>query len=165
MSEDNQKQDNNSDKISFVDYFNPNGVEYTLELEGDQKLFFKKMNENARAWFQDQNSEVEYNRKTQNIKMKAGIGSRRINAIKKSLTNWRLKTKGNDGSVQDVPYSKENVNRFLESLQPEIADRIFDKVKEYNPWLDTEDADREDLEKQKEELEERIKSLDSKEKK
>ncbi len=110
---------------------------------------FKELNEGQRRQYLNQsNRKVRMQRATGDTIMDLAAGDDRYNLLKVALTGWNLYKQG-----EPVPFSRKNLEEFLEKASPTIIDKIEKQVRKHNPWL-LQDVTVEDIDEQIAELQE-----------
>jgi hypothetical protein len=138
-----------------VDYF---GFEETARVElPDNRSYvdIKALNEGGRrAYLNAVNKEVRITKGTGDAVMQMANGDERRILLRHAICGWNL-VKVRNGSLDPVPFKEGLLSEFLEKANPVVIDVIDKAVRKQNPWLQT-DVTLEDLEKQREELDEQI---------
>lgn len=89
------------------------------------------MNEGAkRKYLNNTNRKVNVSRVTGDASISAAPGDERAALLSSTISGWNLKSQG-----QDVPFSKDNLARFLDQADPKVVDLIEKEIRLANPWL------------------------------
>jgi hypothetical protein len=124
--------------------------DFVIDLpDGVSKIFHKVLNEGKRTKYLSKvNRDVKFQKSTGDAIMRVGGGTEKAALLGVAITGWQLTSGG-----QAVPFSPQNLTRFLESANPKIVDLIEREVKKKNPWL-LQDMTVEDIDAEIESLQE-----------
>lgn len=152
------------DKANLVDYFNPKKSRFTYTLpDGVQSLVFTKLNQGDRAQLESARDHAIFDRGNDSMEINLGLSSQIPMAIKLSLVDWSLKQKDGDDWIP-VPFNEENVEIFVDNLDPVIVDEIEKLIVEHNSWLKAAPS-KEEEDKLRKRLEKIVRERKAKEKK
>lgn len=138
-----------------VDYF---GFEenHTVPLpDGKSFILHQTLNEGSRRqYLNNVNREVRLQKQSGDAILKMQTGEERHALLTSAIVGWDLVRKNDKtGEIEKVPFSAQNLKRFLDSANPKIVDVIEKDVRKHNPWL-MQDVTVEDIDEQIAELEE-----------
>lgn len=132
------------------DYFGADAPTYKVFLpDGISYVEHQKLMEGARRQYLNAtNRKVRLQRQTGDAVMDMAAGDDRHHLLKTAIVDWNLKSKG-----EVVPFSKKNLEQFLEKADPSVMDTIEKDIRNRNKWL-LADVSIEDIDSQIKELEE-----------
>ena len=143
-----------------MDYFNPIDSRTTFTMpDGNQKVFFRKLTQGDRVAINKRDNGVELNRETNSIKIDIDVETTKTTAIKRAIVGWELYKE--DGTLYS--FNKDLIERFVENLDPDIIDGMFNALAKENKWLNG--GNKEDLQKQLESVQSQMKDAEDREKK
>ena len=123
-----------------IDYFNPKDVRYTYTMpDGVSTITFRKLTDGDRIILQGFSSEV-YITRGGDSRVKIDTGKMRSEALSRAMVAWTLKSMNTEGEAVDVPFTKDNREKLLSALDPQIVDDMYAKVVEHNSWLQDKDT-------------------------
>ena len=127
----------------FDDYFGFEESHKVYLPDGVSYVEFEVMSEGRRRHYLNQtNRDVRIDKRTQDAHMSMKPGDERHALLMETISDWNLHRGG-----KPVPFSKNNLEQFLEKANPRIIDRIEKEVRKAHPWLmaemTVEDIDRE----------------------
>jgi hypothetical protein len=129
------------------DYFGFNDTRRIMLPDNVSWVEIRLLNEGARCeYLNTVNQEVRLDRQGRDAYVKTKAGDERKILLKLSIIGWNLQR----GGVA-FPFSKTNLEKFLESAPPSVADVIEKEVRKVNKWL-TSELTLEDIAEQRKEL-------------
>lgn len=141
-----------------VDYFGFEETHVVPLPDGKSYIEHKTLTEGQRRkYLNGMNRDVVIERASGNAKMSMAPGDERYSLLSTAITGWNLVRNGNP-----LPFTKQNLNLFLESAPPRVIDLIDKEVRKANAWL-LEDMSLEDLIKERENLDEMIATKEAEE--
>lgn len=125
-------------------------VEHTVWLQKDKQFVtHREMSEGQRREYLNSiNRDVTIAHATRDMKMRMAPGDERHALLKTAIIGWQVYREGNP-----LPFSKKNLQDFLEAAPPKIIDMIEKDVRLANPWL-MQEMSLEDIDKEIESLQE-----------
>lgn len=126
------------DEVSFGDYWGSDEQVKHYLPDGKQFFVIQIMNEGAKSKFQKMtNSDLVVGRdNTATVKMDPA--RERHELIKASVIDWYLMQKEKDGSWSPAPFSKRNLEAWLDVAPPKIVEDLEFAIRVANPWLQSE---------------------------
>jgi hypothetical protein len=140
-----------------VDYFGFQATETFTFPDGRQFIEFSIMNEGQKAKFQKMTSRDLIIQRNQDARMKMDPAQERHELIKSSVVGWNLYRGGNP-----VPFTKQNLNDFLELANPRLIEDLEKAIRKANPWLLSE-MKPEDIKREIENLQEMLEVAEERE--
>ena len=138
----------------YEDYWGTDETHNFMLPDGKQYFVVQPMNEGAKQRFQKKtNKGIRMNQRSQEATIDVDPADERWTLIKESVIDWKLMQKGKDGSWSPYPFSKQNIERFLDKANPKIVQELEFFIRTKNPWMQ-EDMDVEEIDKEIERLEE-----------
>lgn len=139
----------------FADYFGFEQTRNVMLPDGSSFVTIQLLNEGARRKYLNAvNKDIRIERQTGDAKLKVATGDDRHELLKAAIINWNLKQKNaKTGQMEPVPFTGQNLQRFLDNTNPKIIDLIEKEIRKDNEWLVGE-VTVEDIDKQIEELQE-----------
>lgn len=106
--------------------------------DGKQYFVVKPMNEGEKAKFQKMTSkDVVLQQRTGDARMSIDPAGERHQLIKSSVINWQIFKKVN-GRPEPVGFSKQMLEKWLETAPPKVVEHVEHKIRLVNPWLQAE---------------------------
>lgn len=124
-----------TERITLPD--NVSWVEHKIFTEGQRRKYLDRVNRDVRLV-----------KGSGDAIMKMAPGAERKALLEEALVDWNLKRAG-----EPIPFSKRNLEMFLDSAPPKIVDLIEKEVRKANSWLQS-DVSVEDLDREIEALQE-----------
>lgn len=127
---------------TYTDYFSPKEETYQYTFpDGKSSLTFRKLTYGDKVKLQSTMDKAEFNRKEDSMNINLGLSGHMMTAIKLAVIDWDLRRSNGDDSLQPVPFNKQNVEKLLEGLDPDVVADIEDVVKANNHWLSSGNED------------------------
>ncbi len=125
--------------------------------EALQYIVYDVMNEGQKAKYQKStNRDIRVNRKTDEAMFSADVAADRQALIRAAVSGWKLfrvfTQGGGRKSVEEVRFTLPELDRWMLSTNPKIVEDLEEAIRKANPWLITDDATVEDIDKQIAEL-------------
>lgn len=96
----------------------------------------QKLNEGQRRTYEDKtSSSVELDQSTQKASVEIKPGVARFELLRLAIINWELQTANKEGKLEPVAFNSEQLDRFLNSADPDVIDIIEEEVKSKNKWV------------------------------
>lgn len=131
-----------------ADYFGFEETKTVVLPDGNSWVEFKVMNEGQRRkYLNEQNKGIRINRATNDATIDTAPGDERWSLLRNTVIDWNLMRSG-----QKVPFSRANLEQFLEKADPRVVDVIEQEVRLAHPWL-LQEMTVEDIDKEIENLE------------
>lgn len=143
----------------YEDYFGFEETEKWYFPDGKQYIEYQRMNEGARARFQQKTTkDITVMRQTGDAKMKVDPATERYELMAASVKGWNLmRREGRSGEFMPVPFSigspGANFEQWYNSANPKLVDDLEVAIRKANPWLNA-DMTIEDIEKEEDRLRE-----------
>ena len=135
----------------FEDYFGFDERHKVPLPDGKSWVQFEVMSEGRRKhYLNSTNRDVRINRSTGDAHMSMKPGDERHALLLETICDWNLRRGG-----EPVPFTKNNLQEFLDKANPRIIDKIEKEVRLKHPWL-MADMEIEDIEKEIENLQEML---------
>lgn len=153
--------------LKIIDTWSYNLSEEWVFPDGIQKIYFKRMNEGEKAEFQKRtNKDIRVQRSTGDAKLSVDPASERHILIMLSVTDWKLYKKvrqGNREVMAETKFDQKALKEWMEGTNPKYVQELEKAIRESNEWMAVE-ASVDALEKERENLDERIKAAKEQEK-
>ena len=138
-----------------IDYFGFEETERVPLPDHRSYVDIKALNEGGRrAYLNAVNREVKISKGTGDAIMQMANGDERRILLRHAICGWNL-VRTRNGTLEPVPFKEGLLSEFLEKANPMVIEVIDKAVRKQNPWLMI-DVSLEDLEKQREELDDQI---------
>ena len=138
------------DNVVYEDYFGFQSRERFTFPDGRQWLEFSIMNEGQKAKFQKKTSRDLTIQRGGDARVRMDPAEERHELIRASVVDWNVYRGG-----QPVPFSRRNLDDFLELANPKLVEDIEKAIRKANPWL-MSDMKSEDIEREIENLKEML---------
>lgn len=119
----------------YIDYWGTDETHRHTLPDGKQWFEFQIMDEGARSRFQKLTNTDLTVMRDNTAKVKMDPAAERHTLIKESVINWNLMQKGPDGNWSAAPWSKRNLEQWLEKAPPKIVDELEFAIRKANPWM------------------------------
>jgi hypothetical protein len=130
----------------YEDYFGAGDTHRVMLPDGRQYIEHTELSEGGRRkYLNSVNRDVVIQRTTGDAKMRVAPGDERYALLKTAITGWSLIKGGSP-----LPFSKQNLEDFLDKAPSRIIDLIEKDVRKHNDWLDERSL--EDMERELEQL-------------
>lgn len=145
-----------TEEAVYADYFGFEETEIIKLPDGRSTVTIQALNEGGRRRYLNKvNREVVIAKGTGDAKMQMANGDERRILLEEAIIGWDLQTRNRVGDMVAVPFSRAKLAEFLEKGNPTVIDVIDKAVRKQNAWLLAE-VTLEDLQKQRDELDEQI---------
>lgn len=120
-----------------VDYFGFDKSHVFTMPNGRQQIFFKSMNEGAKADFQKTTSrDLRVQRSSGDALVKMDQAAERHTLIMKSVTGWTLRRRNPKTQAwENAPFDQSTLRRFLDTADPQIIEDLEKEIRKANPWM------------------------------
>jgi hypothetical protein len=135
----------------YEDYWGVDEVHKHYLPDGKQFFEFRVMDEGARSRFQKLTNEDMTVMRDNTAKVKMDPVAQRHTLIKESVIDWNLMQRGPAGDWSQAPFSKRNLEQWLEKAPPKIVDDLEFVIRKANPWMQA-DMNVEEIDKEIERL-------------
>jgi restriction endonuclease Mrr len=127
----------------FVDYFGFDEKETYYFPDGKQWLQLKKLTEGDRARYESSTSkDIRINRRTEDATLKVDASLDRQALLMSAICGWNLVTRNRAGQFEPVTFSNTGAGstlaQWIAKANPNIINKVVDKVRQMNPWLMSE---------------------------
>lgn len=146
---------------AFEDYWGTDDIRRHMLPDGKQYFEFRVMNEGDKAKFQKLTNQDLTIGRDNTAKVRMDPAAERHTLIKTSVTNWNL-YKAVNGRPEPVGFSKQLLEKWLDTAPPKIVEDLEYAIRKANPWLQA-DMTVEEIDKEIERLEELRKTVKERE--
>lgn len=106
--------------------------EYTMP-DGISILHLKALTEGERkAYTKENNRDIRIKKTSGDAEMRMATGDEKYALLKRAIIGWNL-VSGPD--KRPVPFTPDNLTKFLDKANPVVIDGIHKEVTKRNPWL------------------------------
>lgn len=139
----------------YEDYWGTDETHVHKLPDGKQYFVIQPMNEGAKQRFQKKtNKGIRMNQRSQEATIDVDPADERWTLIKESVIDWKLMQKDSKTQTWSAfPFSKSNIERWLEKANPKIVQDLEFFIRTKNPWMQA-DMSVEEIDKEIERLEE-----------
>jgi hypothetical protein len=139
--------------VVFEDYWGTDETYNYVLPDGHQFFTIQPMDEGAKQRFQKKtNKGIRMNQRSQEATIDVDPADERWTLIKESVVGWKLMQRAKDGTWSEYPFSKQNIERWLEKANPKIVQDLEFFIRTKNPWMQA-DMDLEQIDEEIDRLE------------
>lgn len=104
--------------------------------DGKQYFIVKPMNEGEKSKFQKMTTkDVVLQQRTGDARMAVDPAGERHALIKASVVGWKMYKRSSTGAFEEVGYSKQMLEKWLETANPKAVEKVEHGIRLVNPWL------------------------------
>lgn len=113
------------------DWFFPDKIQFVT---------IKVMNEGDRSVFERMTStDLNIDQRTQSTRVRMDQARDRHELLKRAIVGWKLYRRAhkgpNEGKMEELNFSQENLSKWLQEAPPKIIDEINMFIRKHNTWL------------------------------
>jgi uncharacterized coiled-coil protein SlyX len=115
------------------------------------------MNEGEKAQFQRlTNRDIKVDRKTSIASFRPDPAQDRHALIMASVVDWSLVTRKPTGGWERLAFNRTMLGNWLQVTNPQLVEDLEDAIRKANPWLSLDEDTIEELERQLQEITDRL---------